>query len=158
MESMGTSEEKYNQKCKATVLLVEDNFYTRDILHIALKQNGYRVIEAEDGAIAEKILTDTVYGENINCIILDRLMPNLNGYDFLARIKQNPSIREIPVIILSDLESDEDIEQSRRLGAAAYLVKVRNIPYGVVEKVNQLMLESRASDRTHDTPSPPPTL
>ena len=143
---MDTPKGENAQSAGATVLLVEDNFYTRDILHIALKQNGYRVIEAEDGAIAEKILTDTEQDGVIHCIVLDRLMPNLNGYDLLTRIKQNPSMREIPVIILSDLESDEDVEKSKQLGAAAYLVKVRNIPYGVVEKVNQLMLESRAGE------------
>ena len=155
---MDTPKEKNAQNAGATVLLVEDSLYTRDILHIALKQNGYRVIEAEDGAIAEKILTDTAQSGTIDCVILDRLMPNLNGYELLTRIKQNPSIREIPVIILSDIESDEDVEKSKQLGAAAYLVKVRNIPYGVVEKVNQLVAESRTDWSTRDNQSPAPAL
>ncbi|MDP3735705.1 MAG: response regulator [bacterium] len=156
--SMETPGEKNSQNAGATVLLVEDNVYTRGILRIALTQNGYRVLDAEDGVVAEKILTGTEHVGTIDCIVLDRLMPHMGGDELLARIKQNPSIAGIPIIILSDLESDEGVAKDRRLGAATYLVKVRNIPYGVVEKVKQLVAESRPSDHSHNTASPPPTL
>lgn len=155
---MQTPGEKNNQNAEVGVLLVEDNFYTRDIIHIALTKNGYRVIDAEDGVVAEKILTDTKRVGNIDCIILDRLMPHMDGYALLARIKQNPGTAHIPVIILSDLESDEDVEEGKRLGAATYLVKVRNVPFGIVEKVSQLLkrtvtAESPSGTTTHPVES-----
>lgn len=101
------------------ILIVDDSLIIRKALSRQLEKFGAVVSQAEDG---EKGLTESLSG-SFDLIITDVEMPNLDGFGLCEKLKENPHTRGIPVIILSSLESDRDIEQGFRVGAAAYVSK-----------------------------------
>ena len=101
------------------ILIVDDSLIIRKALSRQLEKFGAVVSQAEDGA---KGLEESLSG-NFDLIITDVEMPHLDGFGLCERLKGHPHTRGIPVIILSSLESDRDIEQGFRVGAAAYVSK-----------------------------------
>lgn len=101
------------------VLLVDDEKMNLKILETVLRRGGYQFLEAESGEEALKILER----ENVDLILLDLMMPGMNGFQTLERIKQNLSTAFIPVIIASALKESSDIEKGLELGANDYFTK-----------------------------------
>ncbi len=101
------------------ILIVDDSLIIRKALSRQLEKFGAVVSQAEDG---EKGFEQSLSG-NFDLIITDVEMPHLDGFGLCEKLKGNPHTRGIPVIILSSLESDRDIEQGFRVGAAAYVSK-----------------------------------
>jgi response regulator RpfG family c-di-GMP phosphodiesterase len=101
------------------ILIVDDSLIIRKGLSKQLEKFGATVSQAEDG---EKGLQEALSG-NFDLIIADIEMPHLDGFGLCEKLKSNPSTRGIPVIILSSMDSDRDIEQGFRVGAAAYVSK-----------------------------------
>jgi len=71
-------------------------------------------------------------------ILLDLILPEIDGFKVLERLKQNQSVRNIPVIILSNLGAKEDVEKGMALGAADYLIKAHFTPAEIIEKVSKI--------------------
>lgn len=101
------------------ILLVDDEKMNLKILETILRRDGYQFFEAESGEETLKILER----ENIDLILLDLMMPGMDGYQTLERIKQNLSTSFIPVIIASALKESVDIEKGLELGANDYFTK-----------------------------------
>jgi len=101
------------------ILIVDDSLIIRKSLSKQSEKSGPMVSQAEDG---EQGFKKALSG-SFDLIIADVEMPHLDGFGLCERLKSNPSTRGIPVIILSSLESDRDIEQGFRVGAAAYVSK-----------------------------------
>jgi CheY-like chemotaxis protein len=101
------------------ILLVDDEKMNLTILEAVLRRGGYQFFEADSG---EKAL-DILQRENIDLILLDLMMPGMDGYQALERIKQNPAISFIPVIIASALKESVDVEKGLELGANDYFTK-----------------------------------
>jgi response regulator RpfG family c-di-GMP phosphodiesterase len=101
------------------ILIVDDSSIIRKALSRQLEKFGATIDQAEDG---EQGLKMALSG-NFDLIISDVEMPHLDGFGLCEKLKDNPGTRSIPVIILSSLESDRDIEQGFRVGAAAYVSK-----------------------------------
>lgn len=102
-----------------TILLTEDDKDVAKLTTTALQNAGYTVIWAPDGIKAVEILQNN----RIDLIILDVMMPVFSGYWFCDVFKKNPDTKDIPVIFLSALSSEEDIKRGLELGASAYLTK-----------------------------------
>jgi two-component system cell cycle response regulator len=102
-----------------TVLLVDDEKMNIKILETVLRKDGYRFFEAESGEVALRILEQ----ESIDLILLDLMMPGMDGFQTLEKIKQNPSTTFIPIIIASALKESIDIEKGLELGANDYFTK-----------------------------------
>lgn len=102
-----------------TILLTEDDKDVAKLTTTALQNAGYTVIWAPDGIKAVEILQNN----RIDLIILDVMMPVFSGYWFCDVFKRNPDTKDIPVIFLSALSSEEDIKRGLELGASAYLTK-----------------------------------
>lgn len=85
-----------------TVLVVEDEADLREMMREALELNGYDVLAAEDGAQALAALDQA---EHVCLVLLDLLMPGMNGWEFFARLKQHPSLSKTPVIVHSSSPS-----------------------------------------------------
>lgn len=117
-----------------TVLLVEDSPTHRQLISVLLKNNGLNVIEASDGIEA----LDKVQESHPNLIILDILMPRMNGYEVCRRIKKNGKTRDIPVIMLSTKSEECDFFWGSRQGADAYVSKLCH-PQELIETVKQLL-------------------
>ena len=77
------------------ILTVDDDALNRDILNEYLSEGGYEVVEADDGDTALQILAET---RAIDAIVLDRMMPRLNGMEVLKAVKEDSRLRDIPVI------------------------------------------------------------
>ncbi|MEW6185251.1 MAG: response regulator [Thermodesulfobacteriota bacterium] len=101
------------------ILIVDDSLIIRKALSKQLEKFGALVDQAEDGEIGYQVSLSGGY----DLIITDVEMPNLDGFGLCERLKNNPSTCGTPVVILSSLETDRDIEQGFRVGAAAYVSK-----------------------------------
>ena len=101
------------------VLLAEDDRFLRKAAGAMLRRQGFTVLTAEDGEEALRIAG----AENPNLILLDLIMPKLQGFEVLKALKSNPQTAPIPVVILSNLGQESDSEAARELGAFDYWVK-----------------------------------
>jgi two-component system, OmpR family, alkaline phosphatase synthesis response regulator PhoP len=103
----------------ARILLAEDDRILRKAGEVSLRKRGYTVLSAVDGedALAQ------ARAHKPDLILLDVMMPKLQGFDVLARLKDDEETRGIPVIMLSNLEQPADIERALAGGARSYLVK-----------------------------------
>lgn len=106
----------------ALILVVDDNEMNRDMLSRRLKRLGHNTMVAEDG---QKAL-DMLQTDSFDLVLLDIMMPNLNGYDTLEQIKSNSATRHIPVIMISAVDDLESIVRCIELGAEDYLFKPFN--------------------------------
>ncbi len=103
----------------ARILVVDDTSDMRLLLVAVLQRAGHEVIEAADGTSVSSWVDDS----HPDLIILDLMMPGMDGWDTLKQLKSNPETSHIPVIISSALSEDEDLEKARRMGAVDYISK-----------------------------------
>lgn len=103
------------------LLVVEDEAILRDILVETLSEYGYAVEVAETGAEALRVLES--HAKTLDAILLDRLLPDMDGLGLLPRIKRNPALAHVPVIIQTSLTSPEDVAAGLNAGAYYYLTK-----------------------------------
>lgn len=101
------------------ILLAEDDKYISLAYKDGLERNGFGMVIAFDGIEAVK----KIRSEKPDLVLLDLIMPNKNGFEVLEEIKKDKAIKDIPVIILSNLGQESDIEKGKALGAADYLIK-----------------------------------
>ena len=102
-----------------TVLVVEDDKGLRRALTFMLEQVKHRVIMAADGEEALKLIRD----EKPNLILLDLIIPKINGFEVLRRTKEDPTTKDIPVVCFSNLSQDNDREQVLKMGAVEFVMK-----------------------------------
>jgi len=116
-----------------TILIVEDEPTLQKALRIALEREGYEVKSAMEGEAGLKLAKES----KPNLILLDLILPKIDGFEILAELKKDESTKEIPVIILTNLESSQDIEKALVLGAKTYLVKANYDLKDVIQKVKE---------------------
>jgi two-component system alkaline phosphatase synthesis response regulator PhoP len=118
----------------ANIMLVEDDAMLLEMYQAKFELEGHDIVVATNGAECLRLLED--YLPDI--ILLDILMPKMNGFHVLKEIKKRPNLRSIPVILLTNLgeaEVDMNRELARALGVNDYLIKSHHTPDEVVEKV-----------------------
>ena len=103
-----------------TILVAEDSDVTRTLISGILRNLGYRVLEAGDGAIAWEML----HSYRVDLVMTDMQMPNLDGLGLIKRIRKDNDFNALPIIVLSTLGAQRDKENAMHLGADAYLVKL----------------------------------
>ncbi len=116
------------------VVIVEDDDFLRGLLSHNMMDAGFSVKQASDTKTAFKILR--VFKPDI--ILLDLILPGMNGFDFLQEVKQKGKY-DFPVLVLSNLGSQEDIDTAKALGAVDFLIKANVTPGQIVERVKQLL-------------------
>jgi len=120
---------------KKKVLIIEDEKDLRFFIAKALKEEGIEVIEAFDGE--EGI--EKAKKEKPDLILLDLLLPGISGYEVLTRIKKDPELETIPVLILSNLGQREEVEKGLKLGAIDYLIKANFTLKEIVERIKKIL-------------------
>jgi len=117
------------------ILFIEDEPTLQKTLGRALEQEGYEVQSALDGqsglALVKRIKPDIV--------LLDLILPKMDGFEVLRGLKQDPEVKDIPVIVLTNLESTQDIEKALSEGATNYLVKANYELNDVIKKVKDVI-------------------
>jgi adenylate cyclase len=104
---------------RAVILVVDDSEDNRDMLARRLRRQGYEVLTADGGRAALTVLTDTL----VDLVLLDVMMPDLDGYAVLERLKADPALRDIPVLMISALDDLDSVVRCIQLGAEDYLGK-----------------------------------
>lgn len=117
------------------ILLVEDDVTLIDMYSLKFKEEGYNLLTADNGetglALALKEIPDV--------ILLDIMMPKMDGFAVLAELKKNATTKNIPVLMLSNLGQTADVEKGEQMGAKDYIVKASMTPSQVVEKVQSYL-------------------
>ena len=116
------------------VLAVDDDPVIQRLLEVNLEMEGYEVRLASDGLQA----VDAAREFRPDVILLDVMMPNMDGWEACATIKQDPELAKTPVVFLSARAQDADIERGTELGAAAYITKPFD-PIDLLELVAELV-------------------
>jgi len=120
---------------KTKILVVEDEDFLLDLYQAKLIQEGYETIIAENGTegldLAQRHLPDL--------ILLDILMPEIDGYEMLKALKADKKMKNIPVIIFSNLSQQEEIEKGLKLGAKDFIIKTSVTPTEMVAKVKEYL-------------------
>lgn len=127
MEKTGTTQKK--------LLLVEDDSFILDIYDMKLSEAGYDVTLANNGREAVKQLEENKFIPAL--ILLDIVMPYMDGFDVLKVLKENETWKEIPVIMLTNLSQKDDIERAVEMGANDYLIKSHFTPSEVLTKIQK---------------------
>jgi DNA-binding response OmpR family regulator len=119
---------------KTTILLVEDNAILAKMLNEELAEAGFEVLHAYDGEVGLRIAKKEIP----SLILLDILLPQMNGFDVLEALKKTKATKKIPVILLTMLGSEKDKERGFSLGATDYIVKSKYALKEIVKKVKKL--------------------
>src|SRR3989344_9069379 len=120
------------------ILLVDDDEFLLDMYALKFKEAGFDIDVATSGEDALNKLQKGSYG----IMLLDIVMPILDGFEVLAKIKRDNIASSVPVIVLSNLGQKEDIDRGIALGAKDYVIKAHFTPSEVVEKVKSVLASS----------------
>ena len=131
----GTNAAEFPSTAQPSVLVVDDSDTIRKFVTFALRARDLRVVTARDGLEAlEKFAADPT-----DLVITDLNMPGLDGYGLVQAFRGESDTADLPIIVLSSLSSDEDVQRAIDLGADAYLVKPfdpKRIQYEVAKHLN----------------------
>jgi DNA-binding response OmpR family regulator len=119
----------------AKVLIVEDDKFLRELISQKITKEGHEAVVAVDGEEGVKKAKE----ETPDIVLLDLILPGIDGFEVLAKIKEDPLTNAIPVIILSNLGQKEDMEKGMKLGAAGYLIKAHFTPSEIMEKIKTIL-------------------
>lgn len=113
------------------ILLIEDEFYIRDLYRIILERAGFEVLLAQDGEEGYNL------AQNLpDLILLDIMLPKINGVILLKKLKEEDPTKNIPVVILTNLGQEEIIKAAFDTGASGYFLKAGLNPNELVKEVN----------------------
>ncbi len=118
-----------------TILFIEDESAIQKTFEEILSQEGYQVIAAMDGEMGLKLANPPAGEKKPDLILLDLILPKIHGFDVLRQLKQDPATKDIPIIVLTNLEGMGDVEKAIELGATTYLVKAN---YRLGEVINKI--------------------
>lgn len=119
---------------KRKILVVDDDPTMVKLINVNLKLNNYLVAEANSGEEALEI----VDSEDLDLIVLDIMMPGVDGWEVLQRIRSNPDTEEMPVILVTAKTQDSDVIRGWELGADEYVIKPFN-PLLLVEVIKMVL-------------------
>jgi len=129
----------------AKVLIIDDDRLLVTMYEQKFRKDGLEVITALNGGDGLKKIKE----EKPALVLLDIMMPKMNGLEVLGEVKKDPEIKNIPVILLTNLARDsgeEDIEKGLELGAVTYLVKSQLRPSQVVVKVKEILAATKRDE------------
>lgn len=120
---------------RARIVLVEDDEFLSSMYETKLTKTGYESHIAHDGQEG----WDLILAEKPDLVLLDILLPKMSGFEVLEKMKADPELKKIPVILLTNLSQRNDVEKGLELGANDYLIKAHFTPNEVVMKIQKLI-------------------
>ncbi len=120
---------------KKYILVAEDDDFYGKIYTARLKNEGFDVFVAPDGEQALKAIRQ----RRPDLILLDLIMPVKDGFETLKELKSDPKLKNIPVLILTNLSQEDDIERVKKLGAKEYIVKTDLSVQEMVDKIKSYL-------------------
>ena len=123
------------EEIKKKIVIVEDDPFLNRVLLSKLKKFDFDIIQIKDG---NKVM-DIISKEMADLILLDLMLPQKSGFEILADLKKDVKLKDIPVLILTNLGQDEEKKRGLSLGALEYLVKTDIKLEEIVEKINNYL-------------------
>jgi len=120
---------------KKKILLIEDDPFLSSLLKNRFSKEGLEVMYAKDGQEAVTILKDA----SPDVILLDLILPKKSGFEVMEAIRQDPQLRDAPIIIISNLGQPEDMQKGQELGAVEYFVKAKTSIDDLVKNVLEFL-------------------
>ncbi len=120
----------------STIMIVDDSAMLREMVAAQLKNNGFQVVEAIDGAEA----VEKIQSHAPDLVITDIVMPRMNGYELCRWIKNDPAVKRVPVIMCTTKSEEFDRYWGTKQGADAYITKPYHPPE-LIDAVNRLLGE-----------------
>lgn len=118
------------------ILFIEDESALQSAIAEALgEKEGYQIVQAMDGEMGLRLAKE----EKPDLILLDLILPKKDGFWVLEELRQNPATKDLPVVVLSNLDSTEDIERVMSLGAKMYLVKTEYQLSEIARKIKDVL-------------------
>lgn len=115
------------------ILFIEDESALQKTFGEILTQEGYQMISALDGEVGLKLAKT----EKPDLILLDLILPKIHGFEVLKKLKEDKETKDIPIIVLTNLEEIKDVDKAIELGATTYLVKAQYSLEELVEKIKK---------------------
>jgi len=125
------------------VLVVEDDQFLCELIVKKLNEEGLQTIQAIDGEEGLRMTRE----KKPAIVLLDLILPGIDGFEVLRQIKADPSMANVPVVILSNLGQRDDIDRGLKLGAEDYLIKAHFTPGEIVQKVKEILSERSPEGR-----------
>ena len=125
---------------KQTILLAEDDTVTAKIIQRRLQSEGFEVIYGQNGEDA----LEAASGRDLSLCLLDVQMPVMDGFELLSRLRQDHRFAHVPIVMLTSMGRDQDIQRGKELGATDYMIKPFS-PAVLVERVRCLLKQERKS-------------
>lgn len=127
---------QFNSSSGATkVLVVEDDQFLRDLIIKKLEEEGFATKQAVDGEEGLRLIRE----EKPNIVLLDLILPGIDGFELLKQVKADASLSNIPILILSNLGQKDDVDRAFELGAKDYLIKAHFTPGEIVQRVREIL-------------------
>jgi DNA-binding response OmpR family regulator len=118
------------------ILIIEDDNFLQGLEATKLKKEGYDILTASNGSEAFKFIDNK---EKIDLILLDLLLPEVDGFMILEKIRENKEFLTIPVIVFSNLSEEKDIKRASKLGISEFMVKSNFTLDELAKKVKELI-------------------
>lgn len=116
------------------ILLIEDDYFINQLYMRVLKQAGYDMVLAADGLEGIRLADGS-----FNLILLDVMLPKMDGINVLKKLKENPLTKKVPVILLTNLGQGTIINTAFEIGVSGYLLKMSLTPYEMAEKIKPFL-------------------
>lgn len=117
------------------ILLIEDDPFLSEIYTAKFQEAGFEVSIATDGLQGLRKAKE----QKPNLLLIDLVMPKMDGFDFLRAVKFDREIRNIPVVVLSNLGEEEDVRKGLKFGVIEYLIKAHYTPTEVVARIKNIL-------------------
>ena len=118
------------------ILIIEDDLFLQGLEATKLKKDGYEIVTAVNSVEAFKLIDA---GEKIELILLDLLLPDVDGFMILEKIRENKAMLTVPVIVFSNLSEEKDIARAQKLGISEFMVKSNFTLDELTKKVKDLI-------------------
>ena len=117
------------------ILIIEDDPFLSEVYSAKFSQSGFRTEVATDG----KKGLEKIKASKPDLVLLDIVLPKMDGFDLLKTIKEDDQFKEIPVILLTNLGQKNEVEKGLALGADEYIIKAHFTPTAIVAKVKEVL-------------------
>jgi DNA-binding response OmpR family regulator len=117
------------------ILIIEDDKFLRELIAQKLTQEEYEIAEAVDGEDG----LQSIKKEKPDLVLLDLILPGMDGFEVLTKAKEDAEIAGIPIIILSNLGQRDDIERGLKIGAVDYMIKAHFTPAEIIAKIKEVL-------------------
>jgi DNA-binding response OmpR family regulator len=119
-----------------TILVIEDDVFLQGLEATKLKKEGFNILSANDGKEALNIFNSKV---KIDLVLLDLMLPEVDGFTVLEAIRKDKSLNALPVIVFSNLSEEQDVKRAEKLGIKEFMVKSNFNLDELAQKVRQII-------------------